>query len=340
MYNYLILIMLLCIGTAVTLTCIPLVHNMLTKSGMLRDNFRGEKIPVSMGIAFIPPILINGIILVYCNVIPEKNLNVFILLFAVMAMSAVGVIDDILGDRSVTGLKGHISLLLKGRLTTGGLKAVSGGLVGLCVGAAVSDSVLGIIISGAVVALSTNLINLFDLRPARAIKVYFLIAIFIFLFATINQKEIMAVVLPVTWAYFYYDAQAKSMMGDAGSNVLGVSIGVFIVEFFDIKVQIGWLIFVLAIHLLAEKFSISKIIDSNKFLLFLDQLGREKIKLPKINKSKKNNTRKTVDKRVREQKDREQKNIEKNNIEKNNIEDILGEGMKPRDRKRHSDLED
>ena len=274
MYKYLILFALLCIGTAIDLISIPLVRTMLISSGLIRENYRGEKIPVSMGICFVPTILVNAIVLLYCNVNLEKKVDIFIFLFAVVSMSFVGVIDDILGNRKVTGLKGHFKALLRGRLTTGGFKAILGGIVGLVVSTSISDNIIGIIIGTLVVALSANFMNLFDLRPGRAIKVFFVIAIVIFIFTNINQKEIMALMLPAVWTYFYFDLKAKTMMGDSGSNLLGISIGVFIVEFYDIKIQICWLIFMIAIHLFAEKYSITKLIEKNKVLSFLDLLGR------------------------------------------------------------------
>lgn len=275
MYSYLVLIMLLCIGTAISLISIPLVYQMLVRSGLVRENYRGEKIPVSMGISFIPTLIINSMILIYCNVDLSKKLNIFIFLFATIAMSFAGVIDDILGNRSVTGLIGHFKSFLRGRLTTGGYKAILGGFIGLCVSVALSKSILEIIVGTLVVALSTNFMNLFDLRPGRALKVFFFITVIIFLMASIDQKEIIAIILPVAWSYFYYDISAKSMMGDSGSNVLGMAIGIFFIEFYDIRVQAIWLLFLIITHILTEKYSITDIIEKNKVLKYIDNFGRK-----------------------------------------------------------------
>ncbi|WP_455525623.1 glycosyl transferase [Peptostreptococcus stomatis] len=274
MYTYLMVIMLFCIGVVVTLTSVPMISKMLEKSDMIRANYKGDMIPVGLGLVFIPTLIINSVILIYSNIVPEKIIMIYMLLFASISMSFVGIIDDSLGNRGVTGLLGHFKALFKGTLTTGAFKALLGGFVGLTIAVTISKSIPNIIVATLVVALSTNMMNLFDLRPGRAIKVYTLLAIIIFIASAKFQREVMMLILPAVLAYFYFDLRALTMMGDAGSNVLGVSLGVFIVSSFGLAVQVVCLIFLVLIHILTEKFSLTKIIENNKFLNYLDRLGR------------------------------------------------------------------
>lgn len=274
MYTYFMTIMLFCIGIAITLLSIPMISKMLENSGMIRENYRGDMIPVGLGLVFIPTLVINSIILIYSNIVPEKIIMIYMLLFASIAMSFVGIIDDSLGNRGVTGLIGHFKALFKGSLTTGAFKALLGGFVGLTLAVTLSKSIPNIIVATLVVALSTNMMNLFDLRPGRAIKAYVILAIIIFLASTKFNREVMMLIVPAVLAYFYFDLRALTMMGDAGSNVLGVSIGVFIVSSFDLPVQLVSLVLLVAIHVLTEKFSLTKIIENNKFLDYVDKLGR------------------------------------------------------------------
>lgn len=274
MYTYLMTIMLFCIGVVVTLTSVPMISKMLEKSGMIRANYKGDMIPVGLGLVFIPTLIINSVILIYSNIVPEKIIMIYMLLFASIAMSFVGIIDDSLGNRGVTGLLGHFKALFKGTLTTGAFKALLGGFVGLTLAVTISKSIPNIIVATLVVALSTNMMNLFDLRPGRAIKVYTLLAIIIFIASAKFQREVMMLIVPAVLAYFYFDLRALTMMGDAGSNVLGVSLGVFIVASFGLEVQVVCLILLVLIHILTEKFSLTKIIENNKFLNYLDRLGR------------------------------------------------------------------
>ena len=64
------------------------------------------------------------------------------------------------------------------------------------------------------------------------------------------------------------------MMGDTGSNVLGISIGMIMVFGYSFNVRVGWLVFLVLIHILTEKYSLTKIIENNKILNFIDKLGR------------------------------------------------------------------
>ena len=75
-------------------------------------------------------------------------------------------------------------------------------------------------------------------------------------------------------AYFNTDLKARGMMGDTGSNVLGISIGVLMALGYGIKVRLAWLVFLILMHLITEKFSLTKIIEKNRVLKFIDNLGR------------------------------------------------------------------
>lgn len=274
MYDYLMLLVLLLVGVGVSVISIPMVKYMLESCGLIRKNYRGEMIPVGMGIAFIPALMVNSAILTYFNIEHDRLLLIFVLLFAVMAMAFAGIMDDAIGNRDVTGLKGHFLSMFKGRLTTGGFKAVLGGFIGIVVSAAVADNILGVVVGTLVVALATNFMNLLDLRPGRAIKVYLIISILVLIFAGDFNRQLYMLLLPGVVSYFTFDLKALSMMGDAGSNVLGVFIGVMIVISFSIQVQLVCLVGLIAIHVLTEKYSLTKLIEQNSVLNFIDKLGR------------------------------------------------------------------
>lgn len=274
MYDYLMLLVLLLVGVGVSVISIPMVKYMLESCGLIRKNYRGEMIPVGMGIAFIPALMVNSAILTYFNIEHDRLLLIFVLLFAVMAMAFAGIMDDAIGNRDVTGLKGHFLSMFKGRLTTGGFKAVLGGFIGIVVSAAVADNILGVVVGTLVVALATNFMNLLDLRPGRAIKVYLIISILVLIFAGDFNRKLYMLLLPGVVSYFIFDLKALSMMGDAGSNVLGVFIGVMIVISFSIQVQLVCLVGLIAIHVLTEKYSLTKLIEQNSVLNFIDKLGR------------------------------------------------------------------
>lgn len=274
MNKYIFYTILFLIGFVGTYISIPLFKNLLINSNVVRPNYKNDMIPVSMGIVFLPMIIINSIILVYFTTEYKNLMFIFIFVFGIMSMFLAGILDDIIGNRDVSGLKGHFKSLFKGNLTTGGFKAVFGGFVGILVSVVISKSISDIIINTLIIALSTNLMNLLDLRPGRAIKVYLVIIISIFITLTGYIKVLPLLILPNVLAYFKYDLKAKAMMGDTGSNVLGISIGILMVLGYSFNIRLIWLVFLILIHLLTEKYSLTKIIENNKVLNFIDKLGR------------------------------------------------------------------
>ncbi len=274
MNEYILYSILIFTGIVGTYAIIPMFKNLLINSNVVRPNYKGDMIPVSMGIVFLPMIIINSTILSFATDEYQNLLYVFMFIFGMISMFFAGVLDDILGNRDVSGLKGHFKSLLNGSLTTGGFKALFGGFIGIVISIGVSKSITDIIINTLIIALSTNLMNLLDLRPGRAIKVYLLIMISIFITLTGYIKLLPLLILPNVLAYFNYDLKAKAMMGDTGSNVLGISIGILFVMGYSIKVRIAWLVFLVFIHILTEKYSLTKIIENNKILNYIDKLGR------------------------------------------------------------------
>ena len=274
MNNYILYAILILTGLLGTYAIIPLFRSLLIESNVLRPNYKKDMIPVSMGIVFLPMLIINAIILAYFTTNFKDMLHIFIFLFGLVSMFFAGILDDIIGNRDVSGLKGHFKSLLNGKLTTGGFKALFGGFVGLVVSVCISSSIVDIIVNTLIIALSTNLMNLFDLRPGRAIKVYLVIIIPIYITLTGYTKVFPLLILPNVLAYFNIDLKARGMMGDTGSNVLGISIGVLMALGYGIKVRLAWLVFLILMHLITEKFSLTKIIEKNRVLKFIDNLGR------------------------------------------------------------------
>lgn len=265
---------LLLTGLFGTYSIIPIFKNFLVNSNILRPNYKKDMIPVSMGIVFLPMMIINSIILAFFTNDPKNLLYIFIYIFGMVSMFFAGMLDDIIGNRDVSGLKGHFKSLLKGNLTTGGFKALFGGFIGIIVSVAISKNIIEVAINTLIIALSTNLMNLLDLRPGRAIKAYLLIVAVIFLTLVGYVKALPLLIVPSVLAYFSHDLKAKAMMGDTGSNVLGISIGILVVLGYSLNVRLVWLVFLIFIHAITEKYSLTKIIEKNKFLNFIDKLGR------------------------------------------------------------------
>ncbi|MCL1880239.1 MAG: hypothetical protein FWF71_06470 [Actinomycetia bacterium] len=205
---------------------------------------------------------------------------------------AFGLYDDWAGDSSTRGFRGHLSALARRRLTTGGLKMVGIGLLSLATGFVVFfngtwQSAGKAVAAGAVLALSANLMNLFDLRPGRASKAYLLglvlvmavwavsIAVGYFRLSAFGAVAVALACIGPLLATLRFDLREIGMLGDAGANSMGAVLG-----YLSVIALPGWTLAVLALVLLAfnlfaERISFSKVIDDTPWLRKLDDLGRK-----------------------------------------------------------------
>ncbi len=251
----------------------PMIMDMLIKGKVLASNYKNDEIPICMGLLFVFVQFITLSIIMTIDRFNDKNIMAYLITFIMMGL--VGLIDDLIGDKKIKGFKGHIKSFFRGNLTTGGMKAGVGFLVALFASSILTDNLIEIIINVFVIALFTNLINLFDLRPGRSIKVFILLSI-IMLFTSIgdNYNFILFSFLGIIFVYLPLDLKAKAMMGDIGSNVMGLTLGVYCALTHDIIIKSIYLFILAIIHILAERLSFSKLIENNKLLKFLDNIGR------------------------------------------------------------------
>ncbi|MEG6510920.1 hypothetical protein V6C32_03270 [Desulforamulus ruminis] len=250
------------------------VMNIITGAGFVRPNFRGDHIPVGVGLLFFLGALLPGGMLIFWQ--PGLYaLNGLIYLLALGAMTLLGLVDDVFGSRTDSGLKGHLKKLFQGELTTGGLKLLAGGLMALVISAAISKGWQELAVNTLVIGLSVNAINLLDLRPGRAGKGY-LLALLLLLVTHWPDRNLAwgMITAGALLAYLPTDLRAGAMMGDTGSNALGATLGIMTVLILEGPVKIGYLVFLVVFHLFTEKFSLTKIIERNRLLNYLDQLGR------------------------------------------------------------------
>jgi len=259
----------------ITMTIQNMVMGMITRAEFVRPNFKQNLIPVGSGIIF-PTTLVVAYIPLFLLWPQHLSEKAFIFIFVVTFAALLGILDDFWGSKETSGLKGHLGVLFKGRLTTGGFKAVWGGILALLV-AVVSGELIMIPVNALLLALSINAINLLDLRPGRAGKAFIFSAVLLAAAGIGRQETVFLAVLTGSFlAFFPLDLKAKTMMGDAGSNALGGALGIMSVWLLSMEAKFAVLLFLVAFHLITEKVSLTKIIEKNSFLNFLDKLGRER----------------------------------------------------------------
>ena len=243
---------------AVVYAVVPILTPMHSRH--MRENYRGQMIPVGLGIGFVLPAV--AVIVWTGNVGYDFLLGIVILSFAL-----IGYVDDMLGYENVQGFHGHFSLLTSRQLSGGGFKALAGGVIALVVSSRMVDGVIPVLISGSIMALSANLVNLLDRRPGRAAKVFLIFAVLLVLVNRRLQGSLMPLVVAVS-GYTAWDLRGKVMMGDAGANALGAGLGWALVHTVSLPWSITVFVVLVFLNVLSEKVSFSRIIESNRILRF------------------------------------------------------------------------
>jgi len=199
---------------------------------------------------------------------------------AAAGAGAFGVYDDLYGNGDRRGMRGHLAALAKGELTTGGVKIVGIGGVGLVAGALVrrgpADTLVDKALAGVVIAAAANAVNLFDLRPGRAIKAAAIGAAPALLHdgASPAAAAVRYAGLGAALALLPEDLDERAMLGDAGANALGAVLGTAAAASAS-RAGLLWRAAALtAITLASEKVSFTKVIAKTAPLRALDGLGR------------------------------------------------------------------
>ncbi len=243
----------------------------LMKLGLIESNYRGNDIPTGVGVFFIPPLLLFWIIYLVFNL--GNYLILVRLIYLITIVSGVSFIDDLTGEKKYQGFKGHFSQLIRGNLTSGALKAIIILLAAVMVLDWTGSWFLRLTDLG-IIVLMTNFLNLLDLRPGRSFKFFLLTSLVLVLLLPSYLIYIFPLYL-LSLIYLPFELNGRVMLGDTGANLLGVILGYgFSSTRASLTGKILLFIFLLALTLLSERYSFSKIIKDNKFLNWLDMLGR------------------------------------------------------------------
>ena len=262
------------ITIAVATAVVPFWTKCAHHVGLTAKNYQAQAIPQSMGVIFVLTYFAAAAWALRADLIASSL--IWRTLVITMGLGFLGFVDDVWGSQQVKGLKGHFSILLKGKITTGLLKAAGGYLICfLAVKGLPDSSLLQAVWQAAMVALTANLINLFDLRPGRALKLFFLLSILYLAYVKREDPILMLFPFLLTALVFLpWDLAGEGMMGDAGSNILGGVLGLAVAVSSPFWLQFCFFCFLCTVHVLAEKFSLTKVIARNRVLCFLDNLGR------------------------------------------------------------------
>jgi hypothetical protein len=247
----------------------------LLRSGWSVSNYRGQLVSRLEGPAFAA---LAAAAAVAAGAPPKP------VVCAASGALLAGRIDDVWGSGAARGLRGHAEALRRGRLTTGSAKVVllagAGALTALSARPYTNSLASPALMSAAdtatlagCVALGANLVNLFDLRPGRALKV--VLAAGLPRAATGSAGgAVLAGVASAAMACLPVDLAERAMLGDAGANPAGALTGLGLALSAGPQGRRRILGGLLALTLASEAVSFSRILQSVPPLRWLDELGR------------------------------------------------------------------
>ncbi|MFY9265025.1 MAG: hypothetical protein WAO61_06330 [Solirubrobacterales bacterium] len=280
----------LILALAFSLVIVPVLIRGLREAGFVRTNFAGHEVAVPSGLLIpLAAIASLGVAAPLDRLVDGRILSGAGLAGAmlyVVGVCLLGTLDDLLGTPAIEhemgrkdprGLRGHARAALSGGFSTGAVKAVGAfGLAAFTVGLIVPGD-WEYVLATLLVVLTTNLFNLLDLRPGRALKVFCVTAVALSAgYWTLEPLWTLGVFIGALPVLFRYDLGEAAMLGDTGSNALGAIAGLWMVLVMDTTAQLIALAVVLLITIYGEFRSISGLIDRTPVLRFIDLLGRTK----------------------------------------------------------------
>jgi UDP-GlcNAc:undecaprenyl-phosphate GlcNAc-1-phosphate transferase len=234
-------------------------------------NHRGRRVPVVLGIPLLLVLAcLSAAERLGGSASPLPPSWSVTLLAGMLAVFAAGYADDLQADR-IRGLRTHVTLLLRGRLTTGIGKLAAAVAAALAWTLVSHASFPRVLFGVPVIAGCANLWNLFDVAPGRALKAGLLASIGLSLG---RPSSLAALCAGASAGLLVADVRERAMLGDGGANVLGFTLGVLLFERLATPGLAVAATAIVGLHLLAETVTLSRIIRAVAPLRWFDDLGR------------------------------------------------------------------
>jgi len=281
----------------------PAMLRTLADGGHVRANYRERLLAFPFGVLIVAAALIALIPLILLQRLADARIfhpEVLPIALYALGVAALGLIDDTLGEdsprntqasggrgrsawdpppslvrRVPRGWRGHGRAALHGELSTGTLKAA--GSLGLALFAMSFEGLSEPrwLLAVGVLVLATNVFNLLDLRPGRAIKAFVLLGAGLTL-GSLDARPLWSLGLFAAPALVagLYDLRERAMLGDTGANLLGALAGLWLVLTLSGAGQLVALALLVAITLYGELRSISGFVERTPGLRALDSFGR------------------------------------------------------------------
>jgi len=243
---------------------------------LIRPNYAGRPVPVVLGRVLVrganTALLLAVGLALLAGPVPQWPV-VFLLLGGTYLLMVVGGMDD-RSSNPTRGLGAHLRSLIRGQVTTGILKLVVGVAVAAVIAVVLGGGPFRVVTATLVIALSINVVNALDVRPGRAIAWWLLtLACIVWV---VPAGILLAVVAYQGAAVSVLDAdrRERGMLGDAGSNPLGLVLGTGLVATLPTWGLLIALVVLGGLQIAAETVTISRLIDAVPPLRWFDRVGR------------------------------------------------------------------
>jgi len=249
-----------------------------------RVNHRGETVTLLEG-----PAVTAGAVAASLAVPGLGARSRLALALAAAGAGAVGCYDDMAASGDRRGFRGHLGALARGEVTTGAVKIAGVSATGLlaalvlprpATGRPAAGRAADVALNAALIAGAANLVNLFDLRPGRAIKVS-LLASAALAAAAPAARASAAAPAGAAAALLPEDLGERAMLGDAGANALGALLGVACAAGLPRPARALTLAGIAGLTAASEKISFTAVIARTPVLRWLDMLGRRPVPAPR-----------------------------------------------------------
>lgn len=262
------------VSLVAALVLAPALRRSLADGGLVRENYRGERLPFPFGVLVVFSAVAALVVVAPLDEWVDGDVlrpELGAIATYALGVAFLGLADDALSGPA-RGWRGHGRDVLRGRFSTGALKAVGSLGLALLVLRGRDDYLLSVL----VLVLATNAFNLLDLRPGRAAKAFVALGAGLTLGAW-DAEPLAAVGLfaaPVLVAGLY-DLRERVMLGDTGSNLIGALAGLWLVLTLTSTTGLAVAAAVLAgITAYGELRSLNALVERTPVLRLLDSIGR------------------------------------------------------------------
>ncbi|MFB6362601.1 hypothetical protein ACFCP7_00890 [Paenibacillus elgii] len=275
---------------------LPGTIRFLQEHGLSETNYQGRLVPTAGGV-LLWLLLLLWYLYGVC-VLPSSWTETDRWMLAVSMVGFAGLLDDVLGEREVKGLRNHWKAWIEQRrITTGFIKAGTTLVAGMLILLPEAETLL----SGTgttfvadtrmlwflpfkllLILLATNAVNMLDVRPGRALKGFFVLLLLLVWLASWKESgteagwNVWRLLVPLTIGAGIFagmDLRGKAMLGDTGANMLGFALGVGFSLLTSVSVQAAALTLLAGLHAITWRRSLSVIIQRHALLRWLDQAG-------------------------------------------------------------------